>query len=139
VSWDSDDRSQMCCGQRCALSWVLSPLLSWLTVSCEDVTEAVEAAFPERPPLPNPLVGDAQTVGVEVASADPTVLLGAYEAAALQNLKVLHDGRERHVERSGEISGRARRDAEPLHDGAARRIPEGVEDLADARMVKHRL
>jgi hypothetical protein len=115
------------------------PFLWWLIISREYVTEAVEAAFPEGPTLANPLVGHAQTVRVEVAGADPTGLLGADEATSLQHLQVLHNGRERQVKGAGEIGGRTRREAEPLHDGAPCRIPEGMEYLADPRIVKHRL
>jgi hypothetical protein len=119
------------------LSWVLFPLLLWLWVGGEYVTEAIQAPLPECPALPNPLVRYAQAVGVEVAGADPAGFRGVYEAAPLEHLQVLHDRRKRQVERSGEIGGRARRQAEPLDDGASCRIPEGLEYLIDARMVKH--
>ena len=99
--------------------------------------EAVESVLPQRAVLGDPTLGPFQAAGLEAARAHPTDLLGPDHAAVLQDLDVLHDGRERHGERLGEVADRDRAPAQPLDHRATRRVGQGPEGVVELRRVCH--
>jgi len=93
----------------------------------EDVGKAVEVPLPDRPVLGDPVLERAHRAGLEPAPPDAADLLRAHEAAALQHVEVLHHGRQRHVQRSGELA-HGRRAARKADDHrAAALVGERVE------------
>ncbi len=79
-----------------------------------------------------------QRGGLDAARADPADLLGADEATRLQDLQVLDDAGEGHVERSGELADRRRASAEPFDHVAAAGVGQGLEHpIERGALVKH--
>ena len=77
--------------------------------------------------LGDPLLDRAHRRRLETACADAADLLGADQAALLQHVDVLDDGRQRHRERLGELADRGRALAQPGDDRAPARVGEGTE------------
>src|SRR3954452_25177681 len=90
----------------------------------------VEAAFPVRAPLGQPVGGRGNCGRIQPAGPDAPDLLRLDEAALLEHLKVLHDGRQGYWERLGEARDGDGSRAETLQDVPARRVAERVENAA---------
>jgi hypothetical protein len=87
--------------------------------------------------LREPGLGLRQHVAVELAMAHAPHLLGADEPAGLEQLHVLHDGRERHHQRLGQLAHRRVATRQPVDDGAAGGIGQCLEDAIERLMLKH--
>src|SRR5919201_6968644 len=68
--------------------------------------EPVEAPLPTRTTLMDPALGRLERRDLDRAGPNPAGLLGADEAALLEQLQVLEHGRERHRQRPCEIAHR---------------------------------
>jgi hypothetical protein len=115
------------------------PLVGFVGVRGEEVAEPVETAFPQGPPLVDPVLGRAQRGRLDRAGAHPPDLLRADEAAGLEHLDVLDHRRERHLERLRELAHRRRPTRQAVDHRAAAGVSERVEDLVERRMVKQLL
>jgi hypothetical protein len=101
--------------------------LVWGEGVVQDVGEAVEVPLPDRAVLGDPLLERAHRAGLEPAPPDAADLLRAHEAAALQHVEVLHHGRQRHVQRCGELAHRCRAARQADDHRAAALVGERVE------------
>ena len=106
-----------------------------VVVFVENVTQAVEPALPLGPALGDPALDELQTAGIDPAGSYAPDLLASDDAALLEDLKVLNDGGQSQVERLRQVADRHGSDAQPFHDGSARRLSERVEDAVDGIIV----
>src|SRR5258708_29644903 len=106
-------------------------LLLLVVVLGEELAETVEAALPLGTPLCDPVLGPAHRRRPHPARPHPPDLLGVDEAALLQHLEMLHDGRQRDRQRRCQLADRGRAAAELLDDLPARPIAERVEHPVD--------
>jgi hypothetical protein len=92
--------------------------------------EGLELRFPELPVVRDPPGGARERRGRQPAVMDPAVARARDQAGVLENAKVLGNGRQRDVERLGEL-GHGR-----LAVGEARhhRAPGGIGERAKRRV-----
>ena len=91
-------------------------------------------ASPRPDPPPRPL----ERLRLDRKGAHAADLLRTHQARRFQDADVLHRRRERHGQRPRQFTHRQRPATEPLDNGAARRIGEGVEQAIEiGRSVKH--
>jgi len=67
----------------------------------EHCAKAIEAALPKAAAIRNPFFDEGKSLRLDLAGADASDLFGTHEAALFQNLQVLDDGSQRHVQRFG--------------------------------------
>ena len=101
--------------------------------------QPVEALLPERPVPGDPVRDRLERPGIQAAVADAAIAPPLQQAGFLQDLEVLRDGGERHVERLREVRDPGLSQREPREDGAPRRIGERAERPVHAggRIVNH--
>lgn len=103
----------------------------YLVFFIEEAGEAVEAEFPMRAVLLDPLLEQGKAGGFNAAGANAAYFLGAHEIALFEDLKVLADGCESDAEGLGESRDRDRASAQQVEDGAAGGIAERVKEAID--------
>lgn len=103
----------------------------------EELAQAVEAALPLRPMLSDPPLRTLQPPRLEAAGADPTDLLGPDDTAVLEDLDVLHDGRERHREGGSELADRNWSAAQLLNHRSASGVSQRPEGVIQLRRAMH--
>ena len=101
------------------------------------IQEPVEPALPGGALAGEPIRRQLEPDGLEPAVARAPDLLGADEAARLENGQVLHDGGQGHLERPGQLAHRGRAGAEAFDQVAAGGVAQGPEDLVDRLTLKH--
>jgi hypothetical protein len=106
----------------------------------EQVSQAVEPAFPRRAALDDPAFDHAEWLWLYSAGAHPAVLLGADQSAVLQDVEMLQDRGKGHRERCGQLRHGGRPDQKSVDDGSSCRVGQGGEDPVEVlAMLKHRL
>lgn len=86
----------------------------------------------------DPLFRAQECLWIDGAGADASDFLGSDETALLENLKMLQDRRQRHLERLGQLAHRRRAAAQMLHHTPPGRISEGVKHTIQITgIVKH--
>src|SRR3954465_7168219 len=94
----------------------------------ENVPKEVGPAGPGRAVLTDPAFDRLHRLWLEPTSANPTDLLAVHEAAALQDVQVLHDGRQRNAEGRRELAHGRGAAGQPLDHRTALAVGEGLED-----------
>jgi hypothetical protein len=97
----------------------------------KEFPEAIEAAFPKRTTIVDPALGYRKAFWFDMAGANAADFFGLHEAAGFEDLQVLNDSSECDAERFGEARDGDGAFAQFLHNGAACRIAESVEDAVD--------
>src|ERR1700729_2664220 len=136
-------RSRRWHGEQIALavcSW-LAPFLWLLGVLGQVLAEPVQALLPALASLRDPILSSAKRLRLHVAGAHASDLFRADQAACLQYVQMLDDGRQRHGKRLRELADRGRAECQTIDHRAARRIRERVEREVerDSLLVKHSL
>src|SRR5262249_2692169 len=116
-------------GSRC-VRWCPS-LLLLLALSSEMDVEAIEASLGGKSLAVDPLGRGAQGVRRELIRADAADLRRLDDPGAFQHAKVLDDGGQRHVERSGQLRDGCRSVCETLDHGTAVVVSESMEDQSE--------
>src|SRR5271165_2927752 len=97
----------------------------------QEIAQPVKPAFPHRAAVADPSVRHRKAAGFDSAGAYPPGLFGLDQAAFLQHLQVLNDGRQRDAEWLCQPRHRYGSLAEPLQNGPAGGVAEGMEDTVD--------
>jgi len=112
----------------------------FLLVLGQILVEAVEALFPERAVLRDPVGGRRQRLRIEATVVDATLAALLDEPGVLEDFQVLRYGGQRHVERRREIRDARFPERESREDGAARRVREGGKrPIERAGIVNHQV
>jgi len=93
----------------------------------EVFAKPVEAPFPARSSLRDPVLGRPQRRRLDAEGPYPADLLGPDESARFQDLEVLQHARERHGERLGQRADRSGPAAQPLYHEPPGRVRQGLE------------
>jgi hypothetical protein len=91
-------------------------------------SERVEPLLPEFAVAPQPLGCVLHRSGRERAAYDPTLLLPRDQPGVLEDAEVLHESRQGHRKRAGELGDRAAAAGEQAHHLPARGIGERGEN-----------
>jgi hypothetical protein len=86
--------------------------------------ESVEALFPKRAMLRDPVGGGGERFRIETATVDASFAAALQEPGVFENSQVLRDGGQRHVERLREVGDTGFAEREPHEDGAPRWVGE---------------
>lgn len=97
--------------------------------------ELIETTFPVRALLVEPGLSPPQWRRDDVIGPHAPGLAGLHEAAVLEDVEVLGEGRQRHPEWPGEFGDRCRSAAQPLENRTPRRIAQPLEDLSELRLM----
>jgi hypothetical protein len=89
------------------------------------LVQSVEALFPERSVLRDPVGGRAERFGVEAAVVDAALAAPLEEPGVLENFQVPGNRGQRNVERPRELGDVGFPEREAGEDGAASRIRQG--------------
>jgi hypothetical protein len=101
----------------------------------ENLAQAVESALPAGAAFGDPPFGESQAARIDAAGPHSTELLGPDDAALFEDLQVLNDCRQRHVERLRQVADRHRSGAQAFNDGSAGWLRQCVEDAIDGAIV----
>src|SRR5580704_9971273 len=93
----------------------------------EQRVELVEALAPEAPVGGDPVERAVERLGLEVARPELGVASPRDQAAALEDLEVLGDPRQRHGEGGGQVADRRVAPRQAAEDGAPGRVRQGGE------------
>ena len=93
----------------------------------EEGAEAVESTLGGKPLTADPLGGGRERLGRQLVGADPADLGRRDDPGGFEHAEVLHDGRERHVERAGELAHRRGTAGQALDHRAPAAVAERVE------------
>ena len=98
----------------------------------------IELRFPESSIPLDPLECPAHRGGIDRGAPDAPTPFHRRAAGPLEHVDVLRDGRQRHVEASGELADRSVAEGEAGEDLAPRRVGErGEGRVQHERMVNH--
>lgn len=89
--------------------------------------QGVELSLPKASVAFDPFPGGSHGLRDEAAAPNPSVFRAGEEPGILQNPKVLRDGRERHVERLGQVADRGLSPRQSRQDTTAGGIRQGGE------------
>ena len=104
----------------------------------KNVAQAIETPLPGVSTLGDPLLGRAQRRRRHGEGADASDLLGADEAAGLEDLKVLDDSGEGHRQGSRQVADGGRPAAQAIDQVAPGWVGEGLEDAVEGgRRSRH--
>jgi hypothetical protein len=95
--------------------------------------QGVERVLPEEAVLDDPIKGRRKRRRIEVASSDAPFWGLLEKSRLLQDPKVLGDGGQAHVVRSGQIAHAAIPFREPRDDGASNGVRKGHENRVQVR------
>src|SRR5690554_6659162 len=101
--------------------------------------QAVEPALLLPASLVEPVPGDAESLLLEAADADATLLARRHEPGLLEHAHVLQHGRDRHAQRLRQGRRRGGAERQALEDRAPGPVAKGVEDGVGGGMLRHRL
>jgi hypothetical protein len=104
------------------------------------LVQSVQALFPERAVLRDPVGGRAERLGVEAAVMDASFAAPLEEPGFFENLQVPRDGGQRDVERLRKIGHADLTEREASKDGAPGRICErGEGSVERGGIVNHQV
>lgn len=103
------------------------------------LSESVQSLFREPASVRNPIGERSETRGLYTTRTHASNLFASDESTCFQNLNVLDNRSQRHVERHRQGTSGRRTLAQPFDDGPARWFRERSEAAIDSRMVKHKL
>jgi hypothetical protein len=112
---------------------------SFVLLSLKKIAQAVELRVPELLVPVEPIQRALQSFALEATVDDTAGLAPFDQSRILENSEMLHESRQRHSERLGQLAGRSIALPQPRQDGASRRIRESAENGAErvARIVNH--
>lgn len=90
----------------------------------EVLAENIQVAIPTFSTIVDQLLGGHKYAPFDAACPNPP--------AVLKHLKVLHNHRQGHAERTREFAHRGERRSQALHDGATRGVGQGLEDAVES-------
>ena len=102
-----------------------------LVLFIEHFAKAVEAEFPVRAVIPDPLLESRKTGRFDAAGSDAAGFFRADQFAVFENLEVLPDGGEGDAEGLSQSRDRRGPPAQQVEDGAASGIAERVKEAVD--------
>ena len=103
--------------------------------------ERIQPRFPEQPVAFEPVPGFPHRAGSEHAIDHTALFLALDEPGVLEHVQVLHESRQRHVERPCKLGHRAPAANERRQYAPARRVGQGREHRVEARrsIVNHKV
>jgi len=102
-------------------------LPSFLLLSFEKCAEAIKLRVPELLMAVEPFHRPLQCLSLQAAVHDPAGLPPFDQSGILENAEMLHESRQRHSERPGELTRRALAPPKPRQDGAPRGVGQRAE------------
>ena len=100
--------------------------------------QLIEAAFPERALLYHPMLGSLQRLRRELVGSYPSRLARSNHSALLQNIEVLREGRQSHVEWLRKLARSGGAAAQPFEDGPSCRVGQGLKNAIQLHgLVRH--
>lgn len=100
--------------------------------------ESVEALLPECAVMGDPVGCGRERLRIETAVVDPPLAPALQETGLFENLEVLRDRGQRHVERLRQIGDACLSESQPREDSAAGRVRErGERPVERAGIVNH--
>lgn len=92
-------------------------------------------ALPECSLFTEPLLDGRQFLGLQLASPDAADLVRTNQTRLFEHADVLHERRQRHVERHGEVAHSCFPQAKPLNDGSACGVSERVKRAVECELI----
>ncbi len=93
--------------------------------------------MPERLRVVEPAIHRTKPTHVELAALHAAMLHGGHQPGRLEDAQVLEDGRQRHVERLGQLADRRPAAGQPRQHGAARRVGERAKHRVQPGFLIH--
>src|ERR1700731_4475630 len=97
--------------------------------------KAIETGFPERALFRQPPVGGGKCLLLDCACPHTAFLTRQNPSAVLEKSDVLHEGRQRHIERLRQFADACGALAQPPQHGSARGVGERLEEVVQSLLI----